>query len=358
MGPNDDQWTDCLCLALDTGGFGGIETHVAILAEALRAAGKAVVVLSVQRLQPSHPLRRRLREAGIPLREADGSWDFIRRLRALRPAVVHSHGYKANLLSRFTALTAPFRHVSSFHAGDPGVGRVRLYTAVDELTAILSKRVAVSRPIAQRIPWPTPVIENFVPFPDDLPMNAADGGIGFVGRLSPEKGADLFCTMAQRLFERGIAGPYHVFGDGPLRSTLEATASAIRFHGAVGDLQEQLSTLRCIVMPSRAEGLPMAALEAMARGVPVVATAVGDLPRLIEHGVNGWLVPPGDPNALERTVEEVTLLPVDAYRTVTAAAQRTIRQRYAAPVQLPRFLSLYGAVHGQDMIDGVRSHHV
>lgn len=127
-----------------------------------------------------------------------------------------------------------------------------------------------------------------------------------VARLSPEKGLDdLLAAVAQA----GAAGAplgLELVGDGPDRERLEALAAElgiaaqVRFTGFVGtrpQLVERLDTADVFVLPSRSEGLPHSVVEAMARGLPVVATAIGGLPELLGEG-SGIIVPPQDPAAL------------------------------------------------------------
>lgn len=85
----------------------------------------------------------------------------------------------------------------------------------------------------------------------------------------------------------------------------------------------------------------MAALEAMAHGIPVAAFAVGGLPRLIEHGVNGWLAAAGDLDALTGHLEAWLAQDAATRRRMARAAQRTITQRFAPEVVLPHVLAIH-----------------
>lgn len=128
--------------------------------------------------------------------------------------------------------------------------------------------------------------------------------VGHVGAWTPEKGQDLLIE-AVHLARKQFPALRVVFaGEGPehrneaLRAMLEASGDASRLAGPVESLAEFLPGLDLFVMPSRAEGLGSSALVAMAFGLPVLATRVGGLPEIVEHGRTGWLVEPNSPPAL------------------------------------------------------------
>ncbi len=277
---------------VDANAIGGIERHVATLVGALCARGlDAEVVL--WRHYDGSPWRAQLVAGGVPHRVLDGTiaglWAALRRER---PALLHTHGYKANILGRVAARLLSIPVVASYHSGERGTFPVSLYLSADMAMAGLAPRIAVSQEIARRLGRPAHVVRNFLPVPQHPPADALPMRVGFIGRLSPEKGPDLFCEIARR------AAPgleWHVWGDGPMRGELERTyGDTVVFHGLALDVAAAFDAIGLLMMPSRAEGLPMAALEAFAAGVPVAAARVGDLPDLIRHGDTGWLFAPGD----------------------------------------------------------------
>ena len=105
---------------------------------------------------------------------------------------------------------------------------------------------------------------------------------------------------------------FRILGDGPLRTGLEEHArrlginGAIHFEGESLDVPGFLAGLDVFVMGSKSEGLPLAMLEAMAAGLPIVSTAVGGSPELIEDGVSGWLCPPAEPDSLADAMMQAT----------------------------------------------------
>ena len=325
-----------IILLLDSRSIGGIETHVLNLAAALRATGEPARVVLLRDHGP-HPMAPALVARGVPLTALGGGVELPRFLAVQRPKVLHTHGYKAGVLGRFWARLLGVPVVSTYHSGDRGVGRVRLYSALDRRTAFLAPSIAVSRDIATALPSGTAVIENFVPLPD-AGATGAGRAVAFVGRLSPEKGPDTFCELATRLPNLR----WHVYGDGPMRSELTGRfGDRVTFHGAVADMAAVWRGTGLLCMPSRREGLPMAALEAMAHGVPVAAFAVGGLPDLLSDGACGWLAPPGDRDALAAAIATWSRLDVAARSTIGHRARAVIAKRYSPGAGLPKILAVY-----------------
>ncbi len=146
------------------------------------------------------------------------------------------------------------------------------------------------------------------PFPERSPFN-----ILCVGRLVPEKGQAILVQAVGSLLGRGHDIHLHLVGDGPSRSSLEAMVtqlgiqSAVTFHGSMN--QERLRSLFAVaavfVLPSFAEGIPVALMEAMAMEIPCVSTFVAGIPELIDSGRNGILVPPSDSKLLADGIERL-----------------------------------------------------
>jgi glycosyltransferase involved in cell wall biosynthesis len=131
-----------------------------------------------------------------------------------------------------------------------------------------------------------------------------------VGRLTEQKGQLLLLESAARLQREGVRFELGLAGDGPMRPQIEAAiakyglADVVRITGWISNQQvrEEMAAARIMVLPSFAEGLPVVIMEALALGRPVVTTFVAGIPELVQHGVNGWLVPAGDVDALTATL--------------------------------------------------------
>jgi glycosyltransferase involved in cell wall biosynthesis len=170
-----------------------------------------------------------------------------------------------------------------------------------------------------------------------------DGGplVGCVGKFTEVKGHEHFLRAAAVVRRERPDARFLLVGDGPLRSGLEVLAKALgldgvtAFAGARGDVPGILRSLDVFVLPSVSEGLPNVVLEAMAAGKPIVAADVGGVPEVVEHGLNGLLVPPADPNAMGRAVLELLNDPVSA-AMMGRAAGNVARERYDVGVVVHR----------------------
>ncbi|QTL05142.1 glycosyltransferase family 4 protein [Aquabacter sp. L1I39] len=332
---------------LDARGIGGIERHVTVLAQALSEAGHPCRVVLLADHGDS-PFLARLRAEGVAFTVLDGRFgSLLARLKAERPRLVHTHGYKAGILGRLAARMAGIPCASTFHAGERAPFPVSVYQTLDEISSRLGTRIAVSAPIAARLPQPVSILTNFIPVPSVPPLPPNSRVVGFVGRLSPEKGPDLFCALARRVAESGKAADvsFEMFGEGPLRAELEASyGDVVHFHGLVTDPTAIWPHIGLLLMPSRAEGLPYAAIEAMAAGRPVAASALGALPELIRPGQNGWLFPTGDLDAAQAAIIAWHAGGAKDRMSWSQAAWRTARDGYGTKARLGDLLALYDRI--------------
>lgn len=149
-------------------------------------------------------------------------------------------------------------------------------------------------------------------------------GTGVV--LSAQKGIAYLLHAAKAVLAKEPRATFAIAGDGPLRADLERMASdlglgpRLRFLGYRADMPQVISALDIYVLPSLWEGLPLALLEAMAMGKPIVATDAGGNPEIVEDGVNGYIVPKRDAGALQRAL--VQTCRDDAFRKRVRAVNR------------------------------------
>jgi glycosyltransferase involved in cell wall biosynthesis len=170
----------------------------------------------------------------------------------------------------------------------------------------------------------------------------------FVGRLQRQKGLDVFLQALARVKSMRPTADWklRVFGEGPLRAEYErqthalGIAERVQFEGQIQDVPAKLVEADIFVLPSRAEGMSNALLEALAAGLPSIATRIGGNVDLIEDGVNGLLVPPENPEALANA----TLLLLDNQplrETLAQAAADTAHQHYGIDSVAGRYVDLY-----------------
>jgi len=327
---------------------GGLERVVQGLArEQCRAGHKVHVAAILTRPVADHPFFTPLVDAGVEThavvpgprgyrRERGAVAELCRRLR---PTVVHTHGYRPDVLDAGVARRAGIPVVTTVHGFTGGDWKNRLYEwlqcrAFRRFDAV----VAVSQPLKTRLaragvaPERIHVVPNAWRSGPALDRVAARRTlglapeafvVGWVGRLSREKGPDVLLEALGHVADLPLVAS--VIGDGAERRTLAAQArrlgldGRVRWHGVVPDAAPLFAAFDLFVLSSRTEGSPMVAFEAMAAGVPVIATGVGGVPEMLstEEAV---LVPPDHPGALAIAIRA-------AYQAPAAARARAGRAR-------------------------------
>lgn len=223
-------------------------------------------------------------------------------LRAARrcevPLVVTIHGSDAHLL-RYPPLRRLASHV---------LHRASLVATVSE---DLQRQIQALDPRLPTSVMRLPVVVDVdpLPLPPDPPLRLLAAG-----RLSPEKGFDVLIAAMRIAIDHGLDVRLDIVGSGPERRDLATMAAPLGEHVRLipalphEELMRRLDDVHALVAPSRREGLGLVALEAFARGRPVVASRVGGLAESVVDGVDGFLVPPDDPKALAAALAR---LPID-----------------------------------------------
>ena len=167
-----------------------------------------------------------------------------------------------------------------------------------------------------------------------------------VARFRPEKGLDTFIDAARLAVQRVPDLEFTLVGDGPLAGALEARVQSaglsgrVRFLGLREDVADVLRDHDLFVLPSRSEAFPNAVLEAMATGLPIVATRVGGVPEMVEHGRSGILVPPGRPEEIAGAIVGLARRPSYA-RALGRRARADAEARYSFDRMVRQFEQLY-----------------
>jgi glycosyltransferase involved in cell wall biosynthesis len=170
--------------------------------------------------------------------------------------------------------------------------------------------------------------------------------VGFIGRLDPVKRLPDLLRAVQELNGRVRLS---VFGEGSERPRIVSEISRLNIkdyvtlHGAVARPQEALGQIDLLVLPSMAEGFGLVLIEAMAAGVPVVATNVAGIRDVVVNGQTGILVPPGDPDELAVAIEKVLSNSTLRHRLV-AQASKDVRERFTWDAVLPQYRALLNLI--------------
>jgi glycosyltransferase involved in cell wall biosynthesis len=156
--------------------------------------------------------------------------------------------------------------------------------------------------------------------------------VGFVGRLSPEKGPEVFVRSALLLHSRMPDAHCVMVGEGPMHGQLQALiaqcglSDRVHLVGARDDMPEVHNELDVVVSTSHSEAMPLALMEAMASGVPVVATRVGGVPDMVEHGETGWLAARNDFDDVAARVAGLLADPAERARMGLRARRRAVER--------------------------------
>lgn len=334
-----------ISLLVDSRSMGGIETHIIQLTRGLYRQQVDVELLLFKHYQ-HHPLVEELKPI-IPVTHLEGSITKLVGYLKNSNTVLHTHGYKAGILGRLAGKLTSTPVVSTFHNGDPGKGKTRLYNAIDRLTAGLSFNIAVSQSIAKQLQNNCQVIPNFIQLHDiknrqieATPSTTQATEVAYVGRLSFEKGPDVFAQITQQLSQRFLNTPICMYGDGPMQNELKRKYSHIHYYGHV-NMKDYWQYIRVLVISSRHEGLPLVALEAMVRGIPVVTSDAGDLPNLLKQADINSCHSINDQSAFIQSIQQYLQQP-NAERNLQAQQmQRFIKNHYSVEACLPRIMSVY-----------------
>lgn len=304
-----------------------------------------------------------------PLRDLMTTWKLYKLMRAFKPDVVHTHTAKAGFVGRWAARLAGVPViVHTFHGhvfkGYFGTVKTRLFLLLERWTARISDGIitltdGLRRELADtyritrkgritvlplglnvdlfaQTPRKTGLFRQTCGIPPEVPL------IGIVGRLVPIKNHPLFLQAAAKIKQRLPDAHFVIIGDGETRADLETLAgrlglrAAVTFTGWIKDLSPAYADMDVLVISSFNEGTPISVIEALAAGCPVVTTAVGGLPDLLNQGQLGALVPSGDVQALAEAVINTYHHPPD-YKPV----QQVMLDRYGIERLVQDLDSLY-----------------
>jgi glycosyltransferase involved in cell wall biosynthesis len=370
-------------------GTGGVESHVRSLLELMQQRGGRPALVSLA----AGPPHQQFVELGCPIttltdrpswgwRTIGCMWHLRRTLRRLSPDIVHLHGARPIFIGSLAARLAGIRGtVCSLHGAhnlmamreDGTASRLGNLFArvVHGVGFLLCRRIFIC---AERLRGdvrtcletvtaghPSAALEKVRvvhlgidpgPFDNGAPRSVDGAGSLVIGTLcrldEPKKGVRVLLQAAAELEKQGIRVALRIAGEGHSRTMLERAARDLqlddcRFLGFVDDAAAFYATLDVFVLPSFSEGFPLVNLEAMAAGIPVVTTDVGGAAEAVLDNECGYVVPPGDPEALAAALRRLAADP-GRRRTFGAAGALRVRQQFSLSVMFSRLLAVYAEV--------------
>ena len=274
----------------------------------------------------------------------------ILRERSIR--ILHSHDFKSNFYGLVASIGLPVARLVTAHGSTRDSLLKRAYLLLDEKVSyrFFDRIIAVSDRLRGELEQKgvsrrkIEVISNAI----DLSLMVSDrkgsgdleckrrGGehyvFGVIGRLYPDKGHRFFLEAFARLAKDYPFVTAMIVGDGPEKIEISHLVTRLGLGGKVDlcgereDMDVVYHGLDAVVIPSLREGLPYVLLESMALRIPVIATAVGDIPTLVRDGETGWLVPPGVTDAIEKGMRELIASPEKARQMAERGCDAVNRQ--------------------------------
>jgi glycosyltransferase involved in cell wall biosynthesis len=343
--------------------YGGAEQVVATLSIGLRALGHEVLVVSLRDFGTESVGLPQLQRAGVEMVALDkppgphfASLRHIRRLvRDERTDLINTHNHLVHHYGLAAGRAAGIPVVNTVHGIDTlsiQFWAGLIYRGCCWISdSIISVCEPVKEELSRRYGLPErklAVVQNgidlerFLRVPSREPREEVV--FGTVGRLVPVKDHHNLLRAFAELLPRNRHCRLKFLGSGPLKDELESAASglgiahAVEFRGFSSDVPGFLNELDVFVLPSRSEGLPLTLIEAMASGLPAIATKVGGIPSVLTSG--GWLCPPQDSRQLALAMEEA--LKSDLSNVGAQARQRS--RAYSSDNMVSQYLSLYASL--------------
>ena len=304
---------------------------------------------------------------------------LVRILKEHRIDLLHCHVHKPTVYGVMAARLARTPIVLSHVHGLGRSGKFRRKLTNYLVSRKCSKIIAVANSVKEDIlrnNWRMPpekvsILENSVDYARFADVSASGANarqmlelppkafvFGTVGRLAKTKGLTFLIEAFSIVKEEIPSAELILLGNGPCREELEQQASkspcrdSIRFLGHRGNIEQLYRAMDVFVLSSVAEGMPRAILEAMAAGVPCIATKVGGIPEILPSRDAGRLVPARDADALAASMVEFAKMPAEEIRKIADNARDRVRKLYSHEVVREKLANLYeteAARSGKDL---------
>lgn len=356
-------------------GFFGAERVVLELSKALiKSPIESTIGIFLNYSNPHTELADYAREFKLPIVEfpCKGKLD-IRAVQGIRSYlfdnridVVHGHGYKSNIYAWLAVIG--LKNIKLVTTCHNWIAKDKITKTYYVLEKLLLRRfhavIAVSKEVEKNIKALYRKKENIYYIQNGINTDGFKSGlsvrsefnlrenelvIGTVGRLSYEKGIDLLLKIAQKVCAVNTKVVFIIVGDGPLKDNLikirdgKGLTDRIIFAGSRKDVENLYRTMDMFILTSRTEGTPMAMLEAMASGLPVIASNVGGIPKIIDHGVNGILIDSVDAKSSCEKINQLLKYGEMAVQ-LGQNAKKTIVQHFSSKSMAKSYIEVYRSV--------------
>lgn len=327
---------------------------------------------------PSYDMPLRAAKAGatlIDIPERNGfdpqTWRrLVAEIKHSRPAILHAHDYKTNVLAVLLGRRFRLPVMTTMHGYVTRSARLNFYYRIDRWAlrrmdcVVVVSADLLSHALSLGLdPAKCVVIENAIDATEfsrrttvaeaklrlGLPVDRLV--IGAVGRLSEEKGFDRLILAADRLLHNGLDVQVCILGEGDARSELEQLIARlgrqdqIQLAGHQSNTIDWYHAMDVFALSSLREGTPNVLLEAMAMEVPIVATRIAGVPKLIEDGVNGLLIEPDDVQGLTQALTRL-MADIELRKRLAQAARQTVATEYSFAVRMQKMRSIYDDLLG------------
>lgn len=352
---------------IDSLGSGGAESLLKNFV--LEVEKNNVFNIEIATLYHNAIFKEEIKNAGIPVWDLNleykydlrGILKIITVIKKGKYDIVHVHLFPANLFAAIASLFLPkgIKWIFSEHNVYNRRREFKIFKILDNFTySRYSKIICVSKQVESALSnWmpsvkgKTKVIPNAVLVPEYLnpcPIKTYD--ILFVGRLTQAKGVDILLKAVKILKNKYSKNlKIAIVGDGPLKENLNNLAvelgvnEEVRFLGVRKDIGKLMESSNIFILPSRWEGLPMVILEAMSRGMGIIATKVGGIPEVIENGKEGILISPEDPEILAQTINKL-LENEELRKNISQAAYKKVKDKFSIKAYFTHMLDFYSSL--------------
>lgn len=368
---------------IDSEGFYGAEAVLLNIAAEQKECGLYPVVINMRRgLGKVMSLKQKAAILGIDIveinacggKEIVGCYKIVNYIKKIGVDVIHTHGYKANILMR---LLKPFigcvSTIATVHGwtGTGGLNKLAIYEWLDGLSlrgmdaiVVVSKKMLSINKITKIDKEKLYIVNNGIPVSNKIRENANKGNIkneldpdikyfcdkkytiGAIGRLSKEKAYDKLIRAFKLLRKNGIDGRLVIIGEGSQRQYLEMLVENMNLKkyvflpGYKNNAKDYLKLFDTFVISSHTEGFPVTLLEAMQNKIPIVATDVGEIGEVLERGKGGIVVEQGSVESITDAILKIYYEKEKAAKYVNHAYKLAI-SKYSSKTMAKEYLSIY-----------------